>query len=58
MSIPGYTTAALARFQPKLGTRTDQPHTHELPKYESTIQYAKEEDTAKLLDAAAKQFVQ
>ena len=33
LSISGYVTEALARFQHRLRRKTDQPHKHELPKY-------------------------
>ncbi len=50
LSMPGYVEKALARFghlQPKYPQH--QPHKHTIPTYGATIQYAKAEDTTKLL---------
>lgn len=58
MSIPGYVKEAFARFKHILRKTTDQPHKHELPKYGSTIKYAKEEDTTQSLNKKDKRLVQ
>ena len=57
--MPGYVKKALARFgrlQPKYPQH--QPHKHTVPTYGATIQYAKTEDTTKLLSKDKKKYIQ
>ena len=50
LSMPGYVEKALARFgHLQLKYPQHQPHKHTIPTYGATIQYAKAEDTTKLL---------
>jgi hypothetical protein len=57
--MPGYVKQALVRFRheiPKI--LQHQPHKHTIPTYGATVQYAKPEDSTRLLSKAEKKIVQ
>ncbi len=57
--MPGYVERALVRFGHKIPkTLQHQPHKHTIPTYRATVQYAKPEDSTRLLSKEEKKFVQ
>ena len=59
MSMPGYVEKALARFGHTIPEEPQhQPHKHTIPSYGATIQYAKAEDSSRLLSKEKKKYIQ
>ena len=58
LSMPGYCSEALHRFQHVQRKKQDQPHPHTLPTYGRTIQYAKEEDNLPKVGDEEKLYIQ
>jgi hypothetical protein len=59
VSMPGYVTKALTRFQhPPPVKSQDQPYPHAKPNYGAKTQHATAEDTTPPLDKARKKFIQ
>lgn len=59
LSMPSYVNKALARFNHKIPKDPQhQPHTHTIPLYGATIQYAKTEDSSRLLSKEKKTYIQ
>ena len=57
--MPGYVERALVRFGHEIPkTLQHQPHKHTIPTYGATVQYAKPEDSTRLLSKEEKKFVQ
>ncbi len=59
VSMPGYVTKALTRFQhPPPDKSQDQPYPHATPNYGAKMQHAMAVDTTPLLNKAGKKFIQ
>ena len=59
LSMPGYVEKALARFGHPVPNRPqNQPHKHTIPTYGATVQYAKDEDTSRILSKEEKKYIQ
>ena len=59
LSMPGYVEKALAQFGHKIPEEPQhQPHKHTTPLYGATIQYAKAEDSLRLLSKEKKKYIQ
>jgi hypothetical protein len=59
LSMPGYVTKALKRFQhPTPSKPQNQPHPHIPPKYGAKVQYNEPEDTSPQLNKEATRFIQ
>ena len=58
LSMPGYVTKALVRFQHELKQLQHSPHPHEAKNYGAKVQYAKPDDDSQPLDKEGKRFVQ
>jgi hypothetical protein len=59
LSMPGYVKRALVRFGHKIPKIPQhQPHKHTIPTYGAMVQYAKPEDSTRLLSKVEKKIVQ
>ena len=59
LSMPGYREQGLTQFQHTTpAKRQDSPYPHSPPKYGQKVQYAKDEDTSRPLEAEGQKYIQ